>query len=658
MVSFIILHYMVEEETISCTEHLLAMEGEYRIVIVDNCSPNGSGGRLAERYADTPEVTVILHGQNDGFARGNNVGCRYARDHFDPDFYVVMNNDVEIAQKDFIERIRRIYEREHFAVLGPDIYSTSAQVHQSPKSMKRTTLKGARAQQAVYRKKVQSRILTPLKCRLKKNRFVRKAVSAGKAEKAGTDWRKVFYDVPLHGACFIFSRLFAVARDDFFFPDTWFYYESEILDYECGLLSLKTVYDPSLKVLHHQNVSTNATFRDDLKRVRFMNEQNYRSITAFLEKYDRDSLKIAMFGHKRIPSREGGVEIVVEELAVRMARMGHEVTVYNRKGHHIGGREYDTEQKERYKGVRIVSVPTVDKKGLAAVTGSLSAACRVILHRADVVHIHAEGPALMCGLLKAFGCHVVVTVHGLDWAREKWKGFAKLYIKAGEKAAVRRADQIIVLSEPAAAYFKETYGRETVLIPNGVTRPEIREADEIRRRWGLEKDSYVLFLGRIVPEKGLRYLLEAWKGIRTDKKLVIAGGGSDTDSFVAELKQMAGDGVIFTGFLQGRALEELYSSCYLYVLPSDLEGMPLSLLEALSYGNGAVISDIEECRAVAGKHGAVFRRGDAAGLRSVLQSLLDDPGRVAALRDGAAEDICRQYDWDDVVRRTLEVYRS
>ena len=658
MVSFIILHYMVEEETISCTEHLLALKGERRIVIVDNCSPDGSGRRLAERYADTPEVTVILHDRNDGFARGNNAGCRYAREHFDPDFYVVMNNDVEITQEDFIDRIRKIFGKEHFAVLGPDIYSTSAQVHQSPKSLTRTTVREARRQQAIYRKKVHSRILTPLKCRLKKIGFIKRAVSAGKAEKAGTDWTKVCYDVPLHGACFIFSRLFAEAREDFFFPDTWFYYESEILDYECGRMSLKTMYDPSLKVLHHQNVSTNASFRNDLKKVRFMNEQNYRSITAFLEKYDRGALKIAMFGHKRIPSREGGVEIVVEELAVRMAGMGHDVTVYNRMGHHVGGREFDIPQKGRYKGVRIVPVWTVDKKGLAAVTGSLSAACLAIPGRADVVHIHAEGPALMSGLLKVFGRHVVVTVHGLDWAREKWKGFAKLYIKAGEKAAVRWADQIIVLSDSAAGYFRETYGRDTVLIPNGVTMPEAREADEITRRWGLEKDSYVLFLGRIVPEKGLRCLLEAWKGIRTDRKLVIAGGGSDTGSFVSELKKMAGDTVIFTGFQQGRVLEELYSNCYLYVLPSDLEGMPLSLLEALSYGNGVLISDIEECRTVAGRHGVTFRRGDAADLRHTLQGLLDDPGQVAALKEGAAEDICGQYSWDDVVRRTLEVYRS
>lgn len=140
-----------------------------------------------------------------------------------------------------------------------------------------------------------------------------------------------------------------------------------------------------------------------------------------------------------------------------------------------------------------------------------------------------------------------------------------------------------MLSKGVQKYFQKTYGRKTVFIPNGVSKPEIREAKLITEQWGLTKDSYVLFLGRIVPEKGLRYLVEAWKSISTDKKLVIAGGSSDTEEFMNELKAMAGDDIIFTGFQQGRVLDELYSNAYIYTLPSDLEGMPLSLLEAMSY---------------------------------------------------------------------------
>lgn len=251
-----------------------------------------------------------------------------------------------------------------------------------------------------------------------------------------------------------------------------------------------------------------------------------------------------------------------------------------------------------------------------------------------------------------------MTSEGLDWQRAKWGGIASRYIKFGEKQAVKNADEIIVLSRGVQEYFEKTYGRKTVFIPNGVNRPEIREADEIRKLWGLEKDSYVLFLGRIVPEKGLRYLVEAWKSVKTDKKLVIAGGSSDTQPFIDELKEMAGidDSIIFTGFQQGRVLEELYSNSYIYCLPSDLEGMPLSLLEAMSYGNCCVVSDIPECAEVVEDKSVVFRKSDVEDLRRTMQELLDEPQRVKDYKNSAADFICSKYNWDDVVDKTIELY--
>ena len=369
-------------------------------------------------------------------------------------------------------------------------------------------------------------------------------------------------------------------------------------------------------------------------------------------------LNIVMFGHKRIPSREGGIEIVVEELATRMVERGHQVTVLNRRGKHVSGGE--VEKVNEYKGVQVKTVATIDKKGLAAMTSSFTAAVKAAVSKskADVVHIHAEGPAAMCWIPKLAGKRVICTIHGLDWARAKWGGFATKYIKWGEKQAVKHADEIIVLSRGVQEYFKSTYNRDTVFIPNGVSRPELKPADEIKKKWGLEKDSYVLFLGRIVPEKGLWYLVEAWKGINTDKKLVIAGGSSDTEAFMNELKAVAGDGVIFTGFQQGRVLEELYSNAYIYTLPSDLEGMPLSLLEAMSYGNCCLVSDIPECAEVVEDKAVVFKHSDVEELRKTLQGLLDEPEKVQKFKSEAADFICRKYNWDDVVERTLEIYRG
>ncbi len=370
-------------------------------------------------------------------------------------------------------------------------------------------------------------------------------------------------------------------------------------------------------------------------------------------------LRIAMLGHKRIPSREGGIEIVVEELASRMANAGHQVVCYNRAGHHVSGAAYDTEKRKQYGAVRLKTVPTIEKKGLAAVSSSFFACLCSALSRYDVVHIHAEGPAFFSFLPKLFGKRVVVTVHGIDWQREKWKsGFGSKYIRQGEKNAVRYADEIIVLSKGVQDYFQQTYSRTTRFIPNGVNVPEKRPAEDISQKYGLTKDSYILYLGRLVPEKGIRYLIEAFRQVRTDKRLVIAGGSSDTDTFTEELHEMAKDDprILFTGFVQGQTLEELYSNAYLYTLPSDLEGMPLSLLEAMSYGNACVVSDIPECTEVVEEKALVFPKGNVNALRECLQDACDHPDKIDNLKQQAADYICARYNWDDVVKETLQLY--
>lgn len=367
---------------------------------------------------------------------------------------------------------------------------------------------------------------------------------------------------------------------------------------------------------------------------------------------------MAMFGQKRL-SREGGVEIVVKELCTRMAKAGHKVTCYNRSGHHVSGAEYD--KKTEYTGIRQRSVPTIEKKGLAAVSSSFFAALCSAFGRYDVVHIHAEGPAFFCWIPKMFGKRVIVTVHGIDWQREKWKsGFGSKFIRRGEKNAVKYADEIIVLSAGVQKYFEKTYGRKTRFIPNGVNRPEIQKPELITEKYGLTKDSYILFLGRLVPEKGLRYLIEAYKQTKIDKKMVIAGGSSDTDSFMKEIKELAKDDerILFTGFVQGKMLDELYSNAYIYTLPSDLEGMPLSLLEAMSYGNCCLTSDIPECTEVVEDKALIFKKSDVDDLRNCLQDACDHPEKVLELKKQAAYFICEKYNWDDVVEETMKLYRG
>ena len=369
-------------------------------------------------------------------------------------------------------------------------------------------------------------------------------------------------------------------------------------------------------------------------------------------------MRIAMLGHKRIPSREGGVEVVVEELAVRLAERGHEVTCYNRSGHHVSGKEYDSAKMNMYKGVRIKTVPSIPLKGIAAMTASVFASVCAAFGRYDLVHYHTEGPCATLWIPKLFGKRCVVTVHGLDHQRSKWGRLAKTYIMLGEKCAVRYADEIIVLSRNMQEYFKTLYGRETKLIPNGVNHVEPLPAALIKETYGLDKDDYILYLGRLTPEKGIHYLIEAYQNVKTDKKLVIAGGSSDSDAYEQSLREMAkgNPNIIFTGFVQGQMLAELYSNAYIYTLPSDLEGMPLTLLEAMSYGNCCVVSDIPECTEVIGEDGVVFPKGDANALGIRLQALCDHPERTAEYKEKASALVMRKYSWDDVVNKTEQQY--
>lgn len=374
----------------------------------------------------------------------------------------------------------------------------------------------------------------------------------------------------------------------------------------------------------------------------------------------REKMNIAMMGHKRMPSREGGIEIVVEELSTRMVKLGHQVTCYNRSGHHVSGSEFDGSRLSEYKGVKLKSVWTLNRRGFAAATSSVNAAIRAVLGKHDVVHFHAEGPCVMLWLPKLAGKRCIVTVHGLDHQRAKWGKLASAYIMLGEKCAVKFADEIIVLSRGIQNYFLSTYGRTTRYIPNGINRPVNREADIITNKFGLTKDSYFLYLGRIVPEKGIQYLISAFQYVNTDKKLVIAGGASDSDEFMQKLKEMAASNkrVVFTGFVQGHLLDELYSNAYVYTHPSDLEGMSLSLLEAMSYGNCCLVSDIAECTEVVENKAVVFEKGNVRELAEKMQFLCDKTDVVEKYKKEAADFICKKYVWDDVVRETLALYQN
>lgn len=365
-------------------------------------------------------------------------------------------------------------------------------------------------------------------------------------------------------------------------------------------------------------------------------------------------MKIAMIGQKGIPSRAGGVEVHVEELAAGLVNEGDKVDVYCR-------RYYCKNRVKYHRGIHLIYVPTISTKHLDAIIYTFLATMIALTKGYDVYHYHACGPSSLCWIPKMFGKKVVCTTHGLDWKRAKWGTIGQDYLKFGEKMIGKYADEIIVLNDPMKDYFKETYNRETNVIPNGVEIPELLEPEIIHEKWNLEKESYILFLGRLVPEKGVHYLIEAYNGLKTDKKLVIAGGSSHSDDYVERLAAMSidNDNIIMTGFVSGKALEELYSNAYIYVLPSDVEGLPISLLEAMSYRRCCLVSDIKENVTTCRNFGFSFQQGNVADLRRVLTEILSmTEEEILLIGENGCQYVKSAYRWENVTDKTEKVYKK
>lgn len=327
-------------------------------------------------------------------------------------------------------------------------------------------------------------------------------------------------------------------------------------------------------------------------------------------------------------------------------------------GKNVQDKNADRQKIKVYEGAKIITIPTINKKGIDALIYSFFASIKALFGKYDILHYHAEGSCAMLWLPHIFKKKIVVTIHGLDWQRSKWGGFATKYIKFGEKLAVKYADEIIVLSKGVQEYFKNTYNRETKFIPNGVNKPIVKKAKIIKEKYNLDKESYILFLARIVPEKGLHYLLDAYKQIDTNKKLVIAGGASHTNEYFADITKKAKEDsrVIMTGFVQGEELEELFSNCYLYCLPSDVEGMPISLLEAMSYGCRCLVSNIDENLQVVENNGATFGKSNINDLKQKLEKILQEPNSTK--NEEVVKYILNKFNWDKNVQETLEIYEK
>ena len=309
------------------------------------------------------------------------------------------------------------------------------------------------------------------------------------------------------------------------------------------------------------------------------------------------------------------------------------------------------------RGVNVIRSFTFRRQSLNAMVYSFTATLGALRRRYDIMHYHAIGPCVPLVIAHAFGRRTVATVHGLNWRVDKWRGFASKYIKLGERIAAKYADEVITLSDEMHRYFLDTYGRDTALIRNAVSPVPPTDIGIIREKYGLEKNGFILYVGRISPEKGIDELIEAYKRARPDERLIIAGEiGSDPFGCAVRAAVDGCEDIVCTGFVSGEELYALYCCCALYVLPSHTEGLALTLLEAMSGGASCLVSDIPENTTVLGNFGSSFRVSDVDELAA---RLLDAPRTGAPERDGAAQTayVLENYGYDRVIDEHMEIYR-
>ncbi len=373
-------------------------------------------------------------------------------------------------------------------------------------------------------------------------------------------------------------------------------------------------------------------------------------------------LRIAMIGQKSVPARFGGIETHVDRLSTRLAARGHDVSVYCRGRFRPGPAERaatdgfaDTPRGLTYKNVHLLYRPSINTKHLDAATHAFLCAAESTVRRMyDVVHFHGIGPSAFAPVARLSGGSVFTTVHALDWRQAKWGTSAKRIMRRGEAAGVRGSHGVIGVSKILVDYLHTQYGVAARYIPNGASITPPRPPASILA-YGLDGGDYILTVGRIIRDRGLHHLLEAYRGVDTSTRLVIVGSEYPRTPYTAELHAMADDRVIFTGDLFGDVLEELYSNCRFYVLASEVEGLPITPCEAMSFGRCVLLSDIPENKEVGGDVAVFFKTSDVNALRSALNRLLQDPDEVARRGEAGRRRVESSFNWDSIAE-TLEGY--
>jgi glycosyltransferase involved in cell wall biosynthesis len=369
-------------------------------------------------------------------------------------------------------------------------------------------------------------------------------------------------------------------------------------------------------------------------------------------------MKIVFIALKGLPYI-GGVEKYTDELGSRLVKKGHEVVIYTMK-HNDG-------KTREYKGMKIIPIPTLQFRALDKFfimrTASIA---QTFVKNVDIVHYHGFQNSIGAVIPKMFGRKVVMQGHGIEWRRSRWSYFGRNYLIIYEKLILGLKNiffnKATVVSNEQKEYYKSKFNLETTVIPTGVSEPQIEPPELIKSKYGLNGKDYILFAARLVREKGAHYLINAYNKIDTDYKLVIAGDAKHEEKYKNELKKLSNDNpnIIFTGYAQGKVLYELFSNAFIYVLPSEIEGLPISLLEAMSYSNACLSSNILPNIEASqnGKFGYHFKSEDQKDLKMVLEKLLNKESDLNEIGKEAQSHVLQNYTWDKIADKFEDLYSS
>jgi glycosyltransferase involved in cell wall biosynthesis len=367
----------------------------------------------------------------------------------------------------------------------------------------------------------------------------------------------------------------------------------------------------------------------------------------------KKSVRVSQIGSRGIPNQRGGVERVIEAVAPRLVALGLEVTVYCA--------HWSKYREASYRGVKLRYIYSIPSKYFDTFVRSVLSTFRDILGPSDIIHLHSSGSAPLALLARLFGKKVVVTIHGLDWQRRKWSTFGQWFLRLGERAAIRLPHRTIAVGLELKRALDAQYGGSVAYIPNGVEDRPQRTADRISQ-FGVSARSYILYLARLVPEKQCHVLIEGFKRLdnRQGLKLLIAGPTWHSAEYVTSLRVLAGDdpNIMFLGEVDETLLEELYSNCYAYVLPSEVEGMSLSLLDAMAFSSCIIASDIIANADVIGDSGILFKTGNPSDLSAKLHEIIENPARAEEYRGAARRRMTSEFNWDRIAQQWQAVYLS